>query len=57
VQIDGDTIEGHYNGSNVAFIIQMESDGTVTLTRMFRLSIWSMALRGRLITTRSTLAD
>ena len=33
VQIDGDTIEGHYNGSNVAFIIQMNGDGTVTLTQ------------------------
>ena len=33
VQIDGDTIEGHYDGSNVAFIIQLESDGTVTLTQ------------------------
>ena len=33
MQIDGDTIEGHYNGSNVAFIIQMNPNGTVTLTQ------------------------
>lgn len=35
VQIDGDTIEGQYQdgGTQVAFTIQMNADGTVTLTQ------------------------
>ena len=33
VQIDGDTIQGQYNGANVAFTIQMNANGTVTLTQ------------------------
>jgi len=33
VQVDADTIEGRYNGSNVAFTIQMNSNGTVTITQ------------------------
>ncbi len=32
-QIDANTIQGHYNGSNIAFIIDIDSDGRVTLTQ------------------------
>ena len=32
-QIDSNTIEGHYDGSNVAFVIEINADGTVTLTQ------------------------
>jgi len=32
VQVDGDTIEGRYNGANVAFRVDIGSDGRVTLT-------------------------
>lgn len=33
VQIDGNTIQGQYNGANVAFTIDIASDGKVTLTQ------------------------
>ena len=33
VQVDSDTIEGRYNGSNVAFTIQLEADQSITLTQ------------------------